>query len=194
MKLKLEYHILGQLTISSKTGYEIKKYLDTEGRFERARAPLSQIYNTLKRMTENNLVTFEEERREGKPDLKVYSITPEGKDLLIEFLRSPQEMAFRYSESTIWFRIQYAFLIEQAVIIAHIQNELDFRQGQISQFRNRNRTIKSSLLSPSELTYVQAIADEIHNYGSDRMDVYVAHLKEMIVFFENQNGTVYKRR
>ena len=71
------YDILGLLTINPSTGYDIKKHLDTEGRFTRRRAPLSQIYNTLKRMHENNLVTFVEEKREGKPNLKIYSITPE---------------------------------------------------------------------------------------------------------------------
>ena len=45
--MKLEYMILGILKINPRTGYDMKKYLDTEGRFGRARAPLSQIYTTL---------------------------------------------------------------------------------------------------------------------------------------------------
>ena len=39
--MKLEYMILGILTINPMTGYDMKKYLDTEGRFGRSRAPLS---------------------------------------------------------------------------------------------------------------------------------------------------------
>ncbi len=66
--MKLEYLILGILKINPRTGYDIKKYLDTEGRFGRARAPLSQIYTTLKRMLEKGWVLFEEEHREGKPE------------------------------------------------------------------------------------------------------------------------------
>lgn len=190
MKLKLEYYILGLLTINSKTGYDIKKHLDTEGRFERARAPLSQIYTTLKRMYESKLVTFEEEKREGKPDLKIYSMAPEGRKLLIDFLRSSHEMTFRYSESTIVFRIRYAFLVEPDVTIDHIRDELSFRQEQINQFRYRDRAIESALLSPAALTYAQAISDELHNYGAARMDVYIAHLQEMLAFFENQKETV----
>jgi DNA-binding PadR family transcriptional regulator len=131
MKMKLEHYILGLLAISPRTGYDVKKHLDTEGRFERRRAPLSQIYTTLKRMTENNLVTFIEEERDSKPDLKIYSITPEGQKLLIDFLRSPIKQAFRHNESSLLFRIRYGFLVEPDVIIEQIQGELGFRQEQI---------------------------------------------------------------
>lgn len=184
--MKLEHYILGLLTINSGTGYDVKKHLDTEGRFTRRRAPLSQIYTTLKRMTENDLVSFVEEKREGKPDLKIYSITPEGKQFLIDYLYSPLNRTFRHSESSILFRIRYAFLMEPEVIIKHIQDELEFRQNQISTFRHRDRTIESTILSPAELAYAQAINDELHNFGAARMDQYVAHLQQMLTFFKDQ--------
>ena len=190
MKTKLENYILGLLIINPRTGYDIKKHLDTEGRFERARAPLSQIYTTLKRMTEKNLVTFVEEKRDGKPDLKIYSATPKGKKYLIDFLRSPLKLTFRRNESSIFFRMKYAFLVETDVIIKQIQDELDFRHEQIGKFRHRDRTIESTALSAAELACVQAISDEMHNHGAAGMDLYVAHLQKMLTFFENQNESV----
>lgn len=184
--MKLEHYILGLLIINPRTGYDIKRHLDTEGRFERRRAPLSQIYTTLKRMSEENLVTFAEERRDGKPDLKIYSITPEGRDELIDFLRSPIKHTFRRNDSSLLFRVRYAFLIETEMIIEHIQAELDFRQDQISQFRYRDRIFESTTLSTRELVYAQAIGDELHHFGALRMDLYVAHLQKMLAFFEKQ--------
>ena len=186
MKMKLEHYILGLLTINPRTGYDIKKHLDTEGRFTRGRAPLSQIYNTLKRMHENSLVTFIEEKRDSKPDLKIYSLTTTGKQFLMDYLHSPLEKPFRYNESSILFRIRYAFLVETDVIIKQIQQELDFRHKQINKFRDRDRTIESTYLSADELAYVQAINDELHLYGAAMMDLYVAHLQDILVFFENQ--------
>jgi DNA-binding PadR family transcriptional regulator len=186
MKMKLEHYILGLLTINPHTGYDIKKHLDTEGRFTRRRAPLSQIYNTLKRMHENSLVTFVEEKRDSKPDLKIYSLTAAGRQFLMNYLHSPLEKPFRYNESSILFRIRYAFLVETEVIIQQIQEELDFRHKQINQFRHRDRTIESSYLSAGELAYVQAINDELHTHGAAAMDLYVARLQDTLVFFENQ--------
>lgn len=185
--MKLEHYILGLLIINPSTGYDIKKHLDTEGRFTRRRAPLSQIYNTLKRMLENNLVTFVEEKRSGKPDLKIYSITAAGEKYLVDFLRSPIKLAFRHNESSILFRIRYAFLVEPAVIIKQIQDELEFRQQQISKFRFRDRTIESANLAAEQLAYAHAINDELHIYGATAMDLYVARLQEILVFFENKS-------
>jgi len=186
MKMKLEHYILGLLTINPCTGYEIKKHLDTEGRFARRRAPLSQIYNTLKRMHENSLVTFVEEKRDGKPDLKIYSFTTTGMQFLMDYLHSPLEKPFRYNESSILFRIRYAFLVETDAIIKQIQEELEFRQKQINKFRYRDRTIESTYLSADELAYVQAINDELHLYGAAAMDLYIAHLQDILAFFKNQ--------
>lgn len=190
MKMKLEHYILGLLIINPRTGYDVKKYLDTEGRFERRRAPLSQIYTTLKRMHEDSLVTFTEEERDGKPDLKIYSITPEGSDYLLSFLRSPHKHAFRRTDSSLMFRIRYAFLLDPDVIISQIQDEISFRQEQIRTFRHRDRTIGSAMLSSAELAYAQAITDELHLIGSKRMDMYVEHLQEMLTFFESRREAV----
>jgi DNA-binding PadR family transcriptional regulator len=189
MKMKLEHYILGLLTIDPRTGYDVKKYLDTEGRFERRRAPLSQIYTTLKRMHEDNLVTFTEEERNGKPDLKIYSITPEGREYLISFLRSPLKLTFRTDESSLLFRAHYGYLVEPDVIIKHIQDELTYRRQQIAKFRHRDRTIHSTILSSAELAYAQAIGDEVHNYGAARMDQYVFHLQKLLAFFEARKET-----
>lgn len=186
MKMKLEHYILALLTITPRTGYDIKKHLDTEGRFERRRAPLSQIYNTLKRMHEHKLVTFVEEKRDGKPDLKIYSLTTDGHQFLIDYLHSPLEKPFRYNESTILFRVRYAFLVDTRVIIEQIRKELEFRHKQISKFRHRDRTIETIYLSADNLALAQAINDELHVYGASSMDLYVANLQRILAFFEAQ--------
>lgn len=169
--------------------YDVKKHLDTEGQFERRPALLSQIYNTLKRMVDDDLVTFVEEARDSKLDLKIYSLTAQGREYLIDFLHIPLEHTCRHSETSLMFRVRYAFLIETSVTIRNLRDELAYRQEQIRTFRHRDRTIKLTLLSADELTCAQAIADELHNYGADRMDVYVAHLQQMISLFEKKCET-----
>ena len=187
MKLKLEQNILALLSIQSMTGYDIKKQIDTEGRFERRKAPLSQIYNTLKRMVEAEWVIFEEEHRDGKPDIKIYSPTPAGTQHLIDYLCSPLEKAFRYTDSSILFRVRYAFLVDPAVTIKNIEEELAFRQEQIGQFRHRDRTIQSDSLNTADLAYAQALNDQIHFFGAANMDQYVEFLQRLTPFFEKKD-------
>ena len=183
--MKLEYFILGLLKINPSTGYDIKKFLDTEGRFGRKRAPLSQIYTTLKRMAANGWVVFEEEKREGKPDIKIYQNTEVGEGVLLDYLHSPLEPSFRFRESDIQYRILFAYLVEPEVIIAQLQAELDFRQGQIAKFRNRDRTIQSESLSETDLAYAQEIYEKLHSFGARAIDDYVLSLEEMIEYFQN---------
>ena len=184
--MKLEYYILGLLKINPCTGYDIKKFLDTEGRFGRKRAPLSQIYNTLKRMTENGWVRFEEEQREGKPDIKIYHNTAKGEEVFLEFLCKPVEPPFRFRESDIMYRVMFAFLVEPDLIIEQLQTELNFRRAQIAKFRHRDRSLQSENLSGDQLTYAQDIFDMLHSFGARAIDDFVLSLEEMIEFFEER--------
>jgi len=184
--MKLEHLILGLLKIDPRTGYDIKKYLDTEGRFGRARAPLSQIYTTLKRMVENDWVIFEEKEREGKPNIKIYHNTTLGEQIFSDYLHSPLEPTFRFTESDLRYRAIFAFLVDPDVIISQVQVELDYRLEQIAQFRGRDRKIESSTLTEEQLTYTQEIFDMLHQSGARSIDLYVEILQEMLAFFENK--------
>ncbi len=184
--MKLEHFILGILTINPMTGYDIKKYLDTEGRFGRKRAPLSQIYNTLKRMVDNGWVIFEEEVRTGKPDIKIYHNTAAGQKVFMDYLQSPIELPFRFRESEITYRIMFAFLIEPQIIVDQIQAELDFRREQIATFRPRDRTIHSENLSEDQVAYAQEVYDMLHSFGARDIDNFVRMLEEALEFFSQQ--------
>lgn len=69
---------LGVLSFGDATGYEIKKMAE-DGLFSHfIEASFGSIYPALTKMTEEGLLTCREESQSGKPDRKVYSITPEG--------------------------------------------------------------------------------------------------------------------
>jgi PadR family transcriptional regulator AphA len=69
---------LGALSFGDATGYEIKKMAE-DGLFSHfIEASYGSIYPALTKMTEEGLLTWRAETQSGKPDKKVYSITPEG--------------------------------------------------------------------------------------------------------------------
>ncbi len=76
---------LGVLTLGDKTGYEIKKH------FERAFshffvAGFGSIYPALGALTRDGFVTQTDVAQSKRPDKKVYSITAQGRGLLMESL------------------------------------------------------------------------------------------------------------
>ncbi len=77
---------LGVLQFGEATGYEIKKMVE-EGMFNHfIEASYGSIYPALTRMSRDGLVTCREEAQSGKPDKKIYSITPTGQAELVQTL------------------------------------------------------------------------------------------------------------
>lgn len=96
--MSLSYAILGLISYRPMTGYNLKEVFDNSiSHFWHAH--LSQIYRELSKMEESGLVTSEVHRQEGRPDKKVYRITPLGEDKFQSWLVSfPQNLAMRYND------------------------------------------------------------------------------------------------
>jgi PadR family transcriptional regulator, regulatory protein AphA len=73
---------LGILSSGEASGYEIKKEIE-EGLFNHfIEASYGSIYPALTQLAGEGLVTVRAEEQSGRPDKKVYAITPKGKDAL----------------------------------------------------------------------------------------------------------------
>jgi PadR family transcriptional regulator, regulatory protein AphA len=84
----LDHAILGFLQYLPFTGYELKKRFDTSIRHFWP-ADQSQIYRTLASLTKNGWADVEVIPQTNRPDRKVYTITPAGRDELHHWLLSP---------------------------------------------------------------------------------------------------------
>jgi DNA-binding PadR family transcriptional regulator len=77
---------LGILSFGEASGYEIKKAVE-EGLFSHfIDASFGSIYPALTQMTAEGLLTVRAEEQTGRPDKKVYAITPAGRTSLIKAL------------------------------------------------------------------------------------------------------------
>jgi PadR family transcriptional regulator AphA len=183
--MKLEHYILGLLCFKPYTGYDIKKYFDTEGRFSREPIHFSQLYRTLKSMQEQGWTTFVEEEREGRPDTKTYSLTAAGKVEFFKWLDSPLKPSFRFQESELTARLHFAALLSKKTILHFLRVELEFRQAQIAQYRNRNRHADVPTFNKdiNQQRYIY-FADILHENGAASADLYVDWIKRTIARVE----------
>ena len=76
---------LGVLTLGDKTGYEIKKHFE-QGFSHFFAAGFGSIYPALSELTRDGLVTCTDITQRKRPDKKVYSITPRGREKLMDTL------------------------------------------------------------------------------------------------------------
>ena len=78
---------LGVLTEGDKSGYDIKRCFE-EAFSHFFVAGFGSIYPALAELSRSGLVTCENVEQEGRPDKKVYSLTPAGERLLVDELMS----------------------------------------------------------------------------------------------------------
>ncbi|WP_010096456.1 PadR family transcriptional regulator [Ornithinibacillus scapharcae] len=93
-----KYAILGLLSTSCNTGYQIKQMMDNSlNHFWKI--SYGQIYPTLKTLVEEGLAIVQVIPQDGKPDKKEYYLTSKGEEALRVWLSSPlEEIPFYKSE------------------------------------------------------------------------------------------------
>ena len=81
---------LAILTRRDATGYEIKKLFEEGGYQHFVEASFGSIYPALSRLTKEGLVSLKRpETQEKRPDRKVYSLTPAGRQEVVAALMKP---------------------------------------------------------------------------------------------------------
>jgi DNA-binding PadR family transcriptional regulator len=90
--MSLKHALLGLLSFSPMTGYELKQFFDSSVQHF-WNAELSQIYPTLKNLEEQGFVEKHLEVQENRPNRKVYEITPAGRDEFTRWVREPSPPA-----------------------------------------------------------------------------------------------------
>ena len=86
--MSLKHALLGILSFSPMTGYELKQFFDSSVQHFWT-AELSQIYPTLKYLEEQGFVEKHLEVQENRPNRKVYEITDGGREEFARWVREP---------------------------------------------------------------------------------------------------------
>ena len=113
---------LAVLKRSEASGYEIKKALEEPpfGAFQDA--SFGSIYPALAKMADDGLVTVREEEQSGKPDKKVYSLTPEGESFLQrELLMPPPPDKLK---SDFLFQLFHADMLPKAFLLRILDEQI----------------------------------------------------------------------
>ncbi|MBO1331339.1 PadR family transcriptional regulator [Streptomyces sp. VRA16 Mangrove soil] len=177
--MKFEYVLLGLLTRRPYSGYDLRKWLETEGQFLWARAHHSQIYRKLAQMEADGWVRHEVDAREGRPDAKVYRLTERGHEVLLEWVRSPYEPPSRFQEIDFIARFSVTGPLDKAAAIRLVETELAHRRKQIAENRNRDRTLHYEDPAPGlDQDLDLQIHNALHRLGAAAMDRWVAWLEE----------------
>lgn len=124
------YAILGLLTIGCRTGYDMKRMIDTSlAHFWKI--SYGQIYPTLKKLVEDNLVIREQKLEMKKPERIEYYLTAEGERVLNDWLYQPVEK-FPGEKNEVLLRLFLSADIANYVTIQQLEK---YRESQIHRLQ-----------------------------------------------------------
>ena len=173
--MKLEYILLGVLLTRPSTGYDLKRYMDTHGRFQRPNTQMSQVYRVLAAMEARGWVWHTVEPRPGAQDAKTYKVTDEGVTVFMEWLTTPYSPTTVLSRDPGFFgRLAFSGFLHVEQVLELLDREISARQLQIKRFRDRDRTLPQEPQIAFDPELQELIAERTHERGSEAMDNHVA--------------------
>jgi DNA-binding PadR family transcriptional regulator len=139
---KLGYIILSLLARASLTGYDIAREMKRPHAFFLGQAQTSQIYPELTRLQETGLITSTVVEQQGKPDRRVYTMTPDGLERLKHWLVEPTPVAEMRSEflikaSSLWLADPAVALVRFAEHERYHTQQLDAYEAHLAELERR---------------------------------------------------------
>lgn len=122
------YVILGLLTFREMSGYDLKQLINKSITHFYWSPAKSQIYGELRRLESHGLVTMREVPQTLRPDKRLYQITPEGTEAMLQWLRSSGVEADSY-KSALLLKVFFGHMLSYDTNIGLLEE----RRKQVAQ-------------------------------------------------------------
>jgi DNA-binding PadR family transcriptional regulator len=122
------YVILGLLTFREMSGYDLKQLINKSITHFYWSPAKSQIYGELRRLESHGLVTMREVPQTLRPHTRLYQITPEGTEAMLQWLRSSGVEPDSY-KSALLLKMFFGHMLSHDVTLGLLEE----RRKQIAQ-------------------------------------------------------------
>lgn len=129
--MSLKHAILTLLETEEGSGYDLlKRFQQRLGFFWNASH--QQIYAQLKSMRNEQLIEFEVEAQDNKPDKKVYSLTPQGREALQQWIANPVKT--NKINDALLVKLYAGHLADTATLLEEIESHRSTHQRMLDTF------------------------------------------------------------
>lgn len=152
--MSLKHAILTLLETEKGSGYDLlKRFKARLGFFWNASH--QQIYSQLKSLHQDGLIECNLEPQQGKPDRKVYHMTPAGHDALVKWLENPVKVD--KVNDALLVKLYAGHLIDQAQLKQELAEHVEIHQRMLETFLSLEKdylAMSDSAKKPFELPYL----------------------------------------
>ncbi len=156
--MTLRFIILGLLSYMPMSGYDLRIFMNNSTSFFWS-AELSQIYRELSKLEKLNYVSSRAEIQEGRPDKKIYSLTQEGYDAFVEWLKDYPKVLSNPGKNEFLVRIFFGAELRKEEMIMLFENYI----------KEHNKSLK--IYEPMEERFKQKLTSE----DNDEDDKFLYH-------------------
>ena len=129
--MALAHTILATLGDNAFSGYDLwKEFCKCSTHYWQASQ--QQIYRELTKLEKQGAIYHEIISQEGRPDKKVYSITPEGKEMLLHWIAEPSSPGAIREELLV--KVLAAHLVPLEIIIQELQRRRQIHKQQLAEY------------------------------------------------------------
>ena len=151
--MALTHTILATLGNEAFSGYDLwKKFTECPSHYWQASQ--QQVYRELGKLETQGAIAPEVVSQEGRPDKKLYRITPIGKEILTTWIAEPSEpMAIR---EELLVKVLSAHLVSPEVIVEELQRRQQIHAEKLAKFQEVEREMLASapMSEPEKCIYL----------------------------------------
>ena len=148
--MSVKYAMLGILAQKDLHGYELKSSFDEKvGEFWSLN--YGQIYSTLDRLEKDDLVTYDRQAQDKRPDRKIYSITKKGRKELDEWLAAPINRV-RALRDEFFIKLVFTGTDNPGPVLELIEKQKALYLRQMNHLTHQKVALKKKTRDPSALT------------------------------------------
>lgn len=135
------YVILGLLSLSDKSGYDIKKEVSSQMDHFWSES-YGQIYPMLRKLEEEKTIEKEVEKSDGKPDRYLYHLTQKGEDELKDWMKT--EIVSLRGRNELLLRIYLGKNTSKKVLINHVKDAKSRREEDFKTYSEMKKKLSAS--------------------------------------------------
>jgi len=181
----LKYALLGFLNYNPATGYDLKQFIDVSTSYF-WHAKQSQIYTTLKKMEEEDLVSSRFEPQEGRPNRRVYTISQDGKDELIGWLEKPLDSIEKHKEKLL-LKIFFSAGIKKDIVLFELHQQEKLHQKQLLRYQNTTKEVIDQFKGSTGLSEDAEFWEMTRRFGELYEQMNITWLREVISKLEEKD-------
>ena len=174
----LKYTLLGFLNYQSRSGYDLKQLMDVStSNFWHAKQ--SQIYTTLKKLEQDELVISHIEPQESRPNRRVYEITTAGQDDLREWLSQPQ-MTIDQRKETLLLKLFFSAQLNPQAILTELRLQRNLHQAELEKYQTTTQDVIRQFAASTDMADDAQLWEATRRFGELYEEMYVRWLDETI--------------